>query len=265
MIDTTSLLWPSPPTLALDEELVTVTWPPPTTMGGANSVVSWRFCVDLATRCGGWRQARGTQTNASISTRAGLLEGYRGQVWAELVATNAAGSSSQLSRTDLPVFVGSLPPTPGALEFVSTALPNLAAAVVRVTGFDAPLLGISYFEWCVGTSTRLADLLSCRLVPYLPRYLHLQPFAAEAEALSPNSTHLAVVTARACDSLGECTDASSGTPVRINGFNPLFTHSTMLKAKMLRQTAGRVGLLAPIKVVWICSMHGSVVCCSMDL
>ena len=102
------------------------------------------------------------------------------------------------------LLVGGTEPTAGQLSFRVTRLASLADAVVDVRGFEEPVHSIISFVWCVGTEMGSSDLMACRHESALPRTLVLTSLAAR------NATHRAIVSATACNALGDCSFGASG-------------------------------------------------------
>ena len=214
--------WPSAPSLTTTTlGHLNVSWSMPIDLPGAPSTILYEVCTHAG--CADSISALPRQRSALIDLDAPLLVGYEGEVWVVLHASpsfNGAWVGSVIESTR--VVIGGSGPGEGALRLLPQRVADLSEAVVYVDGFNDALRGINSFTWCIGTEAGKDDLLACRTEAGVPNQLvlaSLSPSATFNRTNANGTSQSAVVTARACNPLGQCIGARSNE-LSIDGVPP---------------------------------------------
>lgn len=177
-------------------------------LDGITPTLTYKLCTHLGCDAS---EAQGGQTQALFSLEHPLFEGYTGETWVEFHTAYPSYSKGNNSNR---IRVGSEEPTQGVLT-LSSHVASLSEAELKIDGFVETVMGVSSLVWCVGTTVGASDLMACRTETTLefkrPAILRFAAFSDSLVFL--DYTHYASVTATACNSLGQCTQASSNSIV----------------------------------------------------
>ena len=133
---------------------------------------------------------------------------------------------------------------------------ELSEAVIYVDGFDDALRGISSFTWCIGTQAGMDDLLSCRTEASVPNKLvlsSLSPPAALNRTNANGTSQTAVVTARACNLIGQCM-AGRSNELSIDGVTPNVSLGYVFDSLALESEASWEDVLVYSCTTRLCSL-----------
>ena len=165
------------------------------------------------------------QTTLFIPDDHSMLLEHTGLVWLRVGATNLAGGRSEILSNSIVAARGM--PSSGRLTLLANIggddgfLSSVGEARLRIRGFEEPLLGVSFFELCVGTAPNSSDLMSSPcvnftsathgldVVPGQKTDLTLEDFLVDHLLPPLNASHELWVTATACSPVGICTSATS--------------------------------------------------------
>jgi hypothetical protein len=167
--------------------------------------VQYALCTHV--RCGNATTAQQGQLEAIFPLSAPIFTGYQGEAWVELRASGSVSGLRTSKVSSNSVLVGGTGPTEGLLKLSPSSLGSLSEAILTIDGFVDPVYGISRFVWCVGTALGKTDLMPCVTESSLPRSRTIDFSAYQFNSL--DATHSAIVTATACNLVGQCTYGSS--------------------------------------------------------
>ena len=184
-----------------------VSWSLPTELFGQQSSIEWQLCTRVG--CSEATAVSRRQRFTLIPPDHALLAEYQGAVWVVLLATPTTSAGWARSIATNTLLVGGSDISQGRLALSPVETSTLIDGIVRISGFEEPIFGISNFTWCAGTSVNVDDLIPCRSEPHLPAVLNFSAIASDIKATHGNATHTAVVSATACNPFGQCSVATS--------------------------------------------------------
>ena len=209
------------------DERFQLTWQRPY-MAIADSQLLLSYVLCTLNRCATPTPIISSQTSVYIPFSHPMLAGYRGMVWAYLQGKTDFGLDFHSERTNV-VVAGRGVPSAGSVrlsesielidvEPASLTHPN--AAVLTVSGFVEPILGIDSVKVCVGTRPGGSDILPCQMIGGMPssRRIDLSAYADQIPDLttvvalleaSDAADHGLYATVEACTRLGDCASAIS--------------------------------------------------------